>query len=68
MHAAKTLQSCPTLFDPVDCSPPASFVQRIFQVTILEWVAMPPSRGSSQPRDRTCISYLSCIVRWALYC
>ena len=35
-----------------------------FQAIILEWVSMPSSRGSSQPRDRTCISYISCIGRW----
>ena len=45
-------QSCPTLFDPKDCSPPGSFVHRIFQARILEWVAISFSRGSSQPRNR----------------
>ena len=39
------------LCDPVDCSPPASSVHGIVQARILEWVAMPTSRGSSQPRD-----------------
>ena len=39
-----------TLCDPVDCSPPASSVHGILQARILEWVAMPSSRGSSQPR------------------
>ena len=43
MHA-KSLQSCPTLCDPVDCSPPGSSVHRILQARILEWVAMPSSR------------------------
>ena len=37
-----------------------SFVHGILQARILEWVAMPSSRGSSPPRDRTCISYSSC--------
>ena len=55
MHA-KLLQSCLTLCDTMDCSPPGSSVLRIFQVRILEWVAMPSSRGSSWPRNRTCIS------------
>ena len=64
---AKLLQSCPTLYDPIDCSPPGSSVHGIFQARILEWVAMPPSRGSSQPRDWTCVSYVSCIGRWVLY-
>ena len=53
---AHLLQSCPALCDPMDCSPPASSVHRILQARILEWVAMPSSRGSSQPRDHTHIS------------
>ena len=51
-------QSCPTLCDPTDCSPPGSSVYGILQVAILEWVAMPFSRGSSRPRDRTWVSSL----------
>ena len=46
-------QSCPTLFDPMDCSPLGSSVHGISQARILEWVATPFSRGSSQHRDRT---------------
>ena len=42
--------------DPMDCSPPGSSVHGIFQAGILEWVAMPFSRGSSQPRDQTQVS------------
>ena len=53
---AKLLQSCLTLYDPMDCSPPGSSVHGISQARILEWVAMSSSRGSSQPRDQTCIS------------
>ena len=49
-------QSCPTLCDPMDCSPPVSSVHEIFQARILEWVAISFSRGSSQPRDRTQVS------------
>ena len=41
---AKSLQSCPTLCDPMDCSPPGSSVHGILQAIILEWVAMPSSR------------------------
>ena len=52
--------SCAILCDPVDCNPPGSSVHGILQARILEWVAMPFSRGSSQPRDRTWVS--SCIV------
>ena len=48
---AKLLQACPTLCDPKDCSPPGSSVPGILQARILEWVAMPFSRGSSRPRD-----------------
>ena len=62
---AKSLQSCPTLFDPMN--PPGSSVHGILQARILEWVAMPSSRGSSPPRDETCISYVSCISRRVLY-
>ena len=43
---AKLLQSCPTLCDPIDGSPPGSPVPGILQARILEWVAMPSSRGS----------------------
>ena len=44
-------QSCPTLCDPVDCSPPDSSVHAVLQARILEWVAILFSRGSSQPRS-----------------
>ena len=46
-----------TLCDPMDCSPPGSFVHGIFQARMLEWVFMPSSRGSSRPRDRIHVSY-----------
>ena len=52
------LQSCLTLCDPMDCSPPGSSVHGTLQATILEWVAMCCSRGSSQPRDRTGVFHL----------
>ena len=48
----KSRQSCPTLCDPIDLSPPGSSVHRISQARILEWVAMPFSRGSFWPRAR----------------
>ena len=51
-------QSCPTLCDPMDCSPLGSSVHRILQARILEWVAFPFSRGSSQSRGQTWISCL----------
>jgi len=49
-------QSCLALFDPMDCSLPGSFVHGILQARILEWVVIPFSRGSSQPRDQTRVS------------
>ena len=49
------------------CSPPGSSVHGIPQARILEWVAMPSSRGSSWSRDQTCISHVSCIGRLVLY-
>ena len=48
--------SCLTLWDPMDCSPPGFSVQGILQGRILEWVAIPFSRGSSWPRDQTRVS------------
>ena len=48
--------SCPTLCNCMDCSPPGSSVHGILQARILEWVAMPSSRESSQVRDRTQVS------------
>ena len=50
------IQSCLTLWDPMDCSPPGFSVHGISQTRILEWVAIPFSRESSWPRDRTWVS------------
>ena len=47
----KVAQLCPTLCDPIDCSLPGSSVHGIPQARILEWVAIPFSRGSFQSRD-----------------
>ena len=58
-----SVMSC--VCNPMDCSPPGSSVHGISQARILEWVAISFSRGSSQPRDQTQISCLSC--RWILY-
>ena len=55
---AKSLQSCQTLCNPIDCSPWIS-VFGILQARILEWVAMPSCRGSSWPREHTCITSFS---------
>ena len=50
----KVAQSCPTLRDPMDYT-----VYGILQARILEWVAFPFARGSSQPRDRTQVSQIA---------
>ena len=52
---------CPTLCNPMDCSPPGSSVHGIFQARTLEWLAISSSRGSSQPRGLTQVSFISCI-------
>ena len=67
-------QSCPILWDPMDCSPPGSSVHGIFQARVLEWVAISFSRGSSQPRDWTRVSctagrhFTVCATREAQAC
>ena len=53
------VQLCPTLYDPMDCSLPGSLVHGILQARIVEWVAIPFSRGSFQPRDQTQVSYIA---------
>ena len=64
---AKSSQSHLTLWRPVDCSPPGSSVHGILQARMLEWIIISTSRGSSQPRDQTCVSYVSYIGRRVLY-
>ena len=56
MHTCLAAQSCLTLCNPMDCSLSVSSVHGILQAGILEWVAYPFSRGSSQPRNQTQIS------------
>ena len=56
---SEVAQSCPTLYDPMDCSIPGSSIHGIFQARVLEWVAISFSRGSSQPRDRTWVSHIA---------
>ena len=60
-------QSCPTLCHPMDCSPTGSSVHGILRARILEWLAVPSSRRSCRPQDRTCISYVSGTGRRILY-
>ena len=55
----KVAQLCLTLCNPMDCSLPSSSVHGILQARILEWLAIPFSRGSSQPRDRTQVSHIA---------
>ena len=52
-------QSCPILCNSMDCSPPGSSVRGILQARVLEWGAMPVSRGSSWPRDRPLVSCIA---------
>ena len=60
-------QSCPTLCDPMDCSLPGSSVHGFPQARILEWVAIPFSKGSSQPRDQISVSCIAgrILIIWA---
>ena len=59
LYLALVAQSCLTLCDPVNCSPLGSSVHGILQARILEWVAVPFSRGSSWPRDQTWVSRIA---------
>ena len=63
----QSLKSCLTFWDPMDSIPPGSSVHRIFQARIMNWVAISFPRESSQPRDWTWVSWVSCIDRWILY-
>ena len=60
-------QLCLTLCNPIDCSLPGFSIHGIFQARILEQVAISFSRGSSQPRDWTHVSYINCTGRGVLY-
>ena len=64
---AKSFQSCLSLCDPMDYSPWGRSVHGILQAKILERMSVPSSRGSSQPRNWTSFSYISCIGRQVLY-
>ena len=61
MHA-KSFQLCSTLCNPMDCNLPGSSVLGIFQVSILEWVAMPSSRRSSRLQGSD--PHLLCLLNW----
>ena len=62
MHTS-VAQLCPTLCNPRDWNPPGSSVHEICQAGMLEWFVISFSKGSSWPRNWTCISSVSCIVR-----
>ena len=66
-HVFLVAQSCPTFRNPMDCSWPGSSVCGISQASIVEWVAIFFSRGSSWLRDWTCVSCISCIGRQILH-
>ena len=63
-RACSVVQSCPTLCNPMDYSPPGSI--GFFRQEI-GWVAISSSRGSSRPRDRTRVSCVFCIGKQILY-
>ena len=65
--ACSVIQSCLTLRNARDCSPLDTSIHGIFQARILEWVAIFYSRGSSWPRNWTCISCDFCIGRQILH-
>ena len=64
---AKSLQLCPSLCDPMDCSPPGSSVHGILQARILEWVAIFSPQGIFLAQGLTCVSYISYTGRRVLY-
>ena len=67
VSACSDIQSSPNLCDSVGYDPPVSSVHGIFLARILEWVAISSSGRSSQTRDQTRLTYVSCIDRWVLY-
>ena len=56
---SEVAQSCPALYNPMDCSLRGSSIHGMFQATVLEWVAISFSRGSSPPRNRTRVSRIA---------
>ena len=68
MPCAKSLWLCLTFCDLMDCSHPGSSVHRILRQEYWNTgIGFSPRKGSSQSRDRTHVSYISCIGRWVLY-
>ena len=64
----KSIQSCSTLCDPMDRSPPGSSVHGILQARVLEWVAILFSRGSSRPKDWSRVCSVSCVDKFFTRC
>ena len=64
---AKLFQSCPTLCNPMDCSPPGFSVHGTLQARMLEWAAISYSRRSFWSRDRTAVAYVSCAGRQVFF-
>ena len=58
-----SVMSCPTLFYPMDCSPAGSSIHGTLQAKILEWVVIPFSKGSSQPRGQTQVSFAAKLLQ-----
>ena len=56
---SEVAESCPTLCDPMDCSPPGSSVHGVFQAIVLEWIPFSFSRGYSWLRDWTQVSHIA---------
>ena len=56
---ALVVQSCPALWDPMDCSFVGSSVHGILQARVLEWIAIPFFKASFQPRDQTQVSCIA---------
>ena len=59
LSESEVAQSCPTLCNPMDCSPPGASIHGIFQARVLEWIAISFSRMSSRPRDQTWVSHIA---------
>ena len=58
---SEVAQSCPTLSDPMDCSPPASSVHGIFQASVLEWGAIAFSRETDELQINAAFHQLRCV-------
>ena len=68
MRVCSFAQLCPTLCDPIDCSPPGFSAHGISQASMLAWVPISPCLGTLQHRDWSCTFCGSCPGRWILYC